>query len=162
MGRLKCHTQTFEDFYLSSSLIWLFGTNSPLKRHSKLWHSYLIVISCFLGFNIHPLLWIVPYDWCVTHMRHTQKICIFHLCMKKIIISGCYKLHLIIGINNVIVLISPRLFPLTLSHFAFSPRRHCAFFWKEMHILAHCDWVNPNFRTNRSHAAERESVMKTK
>ena len=76
MGRLKCHTQTFEDFYLSSSLIWLFGTNSPLKRHSKLWHSYLIVISCFLGFNIHPLLWIVPYDWCVTHMRHTQKICI--------------------------------------------------------------------------------------
>ena len=24
--------------------------------------------------------------------------------MKKIIISGCYKLHLIIGINNVIVL----------------------------------------------------------
>ena len=104
MGRLKCHTQTFEDFYLSSSLIWLFATNSPLKRHSKLWHSYLIVISCFLGFNIHPLLWIVPYDWCVTHMRHTQKICIFHLCMKKIIISGCYKLHLIIGINNVIVL----------------------------------------------------------
>ena len=26
------------------------------------------------------------------------------LCMKKINISGCYKLHLIIGINNVIVL----------------------------------------------------------
>ena len=75
MGRLKCHTQTFEDFYLSSSLIWLFGTNSPLKRHSKLWHSYLIVISCFLGFNINPLLWIVPYDWCVTHKKFAFFTC---------------------------------------------------------------------------------------
>ena len=62
MGRLKCHTQTFEDFYLSSSLIWLFGTNSPLKRHSKLWHSYLIVISCFWGlisircFGLFPMI----------------------------------------------------------------------------------------------------------
>ena len=83
MGRLKCHTQTFEDFYLSSSLIWLFGTNSPLKRHSKLWHSCQNMISCFLGFNIHSLLWIVPLDWCVTHMRHTLKIFISHLCMKK-------------------------------------------------------------------------------
>ena len=75
MGRLKCHTQTFEDFYLSSSLIWLFGTNSPLKRHSKLWHSYLIVISCFFGFQYPSValdcsLWLMRH----THASHTKNL----------------------------------------------------------------------------------------
>ena len=65
-GRLKCHTVTFWDFYLSCSLIWLCGTNSPLKWLSKLQHLYQNMISHLLGFYIHPLLWIVPLDWCVT------------------------------------------------------------------------------------------------
>lgn len=64
--RLKCHTVTFRDFYLSCSLIWLCGTNSPLKWLSKLQHLYQNVISHLLGFYIHSLLWIVPLDWCVT------------------------------------------------------------------------------------------------
>ena len=38
MGRLKCHTVTFRDFHLSCTLIWLFGTHSPLKSHSE--HQY--------------------------------------------------------------------------------------------------------------------------
>ena len=65
-GRLKCHTVTILDFYLSCSLIWLCGTNSPLKWLSKLQHLYQNMISHLLGFYIHPLLWIVPLDWCVT------------------------------------------------------------------------------------------------